>query len=154
MERPDGAPRRCFCSAYSSSERTAFLTPGVPTAEEVSKLLQRKDQIEAQLANLEKCAFSLPLALTVDRQIYNLETSYLEDTYNVGTALKVREISAGMRLNRLKKGWDALTGRSSGSGAISVRRKLRDEDRIFSLSSATSMRVRLLLCLHCLDSSA
>lgn len=55
-------------------------------------MLQRKDQIEAQLANLEKCV-NKPRACTTadhrDRQIYNLETSYLEDTYNVGTALKV-----------------------------------------------------------------
>lgn len=28
------------------------------------------------------------------RQIYNLESSYLEDTYNVGTALKVARLGA------------------------------------------------------------
>jgi hypothetical protein len=46
-------------------------------AEELDRLLERKEQIEQQLQNLE-------------RQIYALETSYLEDTYNVGSLLKVR----------------------------------------------------------------
>lgn len=65
MERPDG------CLLFSTlliaySERAAFLTPGVPTTEEVGKLLQRKEQIETQLANLEKCVEPVAGALLTD----------------------------------------------------------------------------------------
>lgn len=37
-----------------SIDKASFLTPGGSTTEDVAKLLQRKEQIEVQLANLEK----------------------------------------------------------------------------------------------------
>jgi len=79
-------------------------------SEELSKLYDKKNSIEHSLATLE-------------RQIYALETSYLEDTLNVGNLLK---------------GWDGyLTGRN----AVNVhKRKFKDEDRLFSLSSATAIK--------------
>ncbi len=53
----------------------------LPTNEELARLLAKKESLESSLSNLE-------------RQIYALETSYLEDTYAVGNLLRVRGITA------------------------------------------------------------
>uniref|UniRef100_A0A7S4NZW5 Chromatin modification-related protein MEAF6 n=1 Tax=Paramoeba aestuarina TaxID=180227 RepID=A0A7S4NZW5_9EUKA len=76
---------------------------------EMEQLLEKKNQIEKSLENLEK-------------QIFALETSYLEDTNHVGN---------------LVRGWDGYLsrGRSNNAGQ---RKRLKDSDRLFSLSSVTS----------------
>jgi len=77
---------------------------------DTSVLIEKKNALERTLQNLEK-------------QIYALETSYLEDTVAVGNILK---------------GWDSyLSTRSSGF----TRKKFKDSDRLFSLSSVTSLKV-------------
>eukprot|EP01099_Mayorella_cantabrigiensis_P002752 TRINITY_DN2217_c0_g1_i1.p1 TRINITY_DN2217_c0_g1~~TRINITY_DN2217_c0_g1_i1.p1 ORF type:complete len:114 (-),score=37.17 TRINITY_DN2217_c0_g1_i1:110-415(-) len=84
----------------------------VPMSDELKTLYEKKSQIEENLKNLEK-------------QIYALETNYLEDTQHVGNLLR---------------GWDGYLS-SRGSGALTQKRKqFKDSDRLFSLSSATSSK--------------
>ena len=80
-------------------------------SDEMEELINRKIQLEQDLANLE-------------RQIYNLETSYLENSSPMGN---------------LVQGWNETPSRST---ANSQRKQVMDEDRLFSLSSATSVNVR------------
>eukprot|EP01102_Stenamoeba_stenopodia_P022949 TRINITY_DN9754_c0_g1_i1.p1 TRINITY_DN9754_c0_g1~~TRINITY_DN9754_c0_g1_i1.p1 ORF type:complete len:217 (+),score=54.18 TRINITY_DN9754_c0_g1_i1:81-653(+) len=76
---------------------------------DTSALIEKKHSLERTLQNLE-------------RQIYALETSYLEDTLAVGNILK---------------GWDGyLSNRSSNF----TRKKFKESDRLFSLSSVTSLK--------------
>eukprot|EP01095_Lingulamoeba_sp_RSL-Kostka_P012476 TRINITY_DN496_c0_g1_i1.p1 TRINITY_DN496_c0_g1~~TRINITY_DN496_c0_g1_i1.p1 ORF type:complete len:148 (+),score=49.04 TRINITY_DN496_c0_g1_i1:145-588(+) len=75
---------------------------------EMSKLLDQKEEIENELVNLEK-------------QIYNLETSYLEETQKVGSILK---------------GWDSYV---TNSRSTVTKKKFRETDRLFTLSSVTAL---------------
>jgi chromatin modification-related protein EAF6 len=77
-------------------------------SDEMEELINKKIQLEQDLANLE-------------RQIYNLETSYLENSSPMGN---------------LVQGWNETPSRST---ANSQRKQVVDEDRLFSLSSATSV---------------
>lgn len=73
--------------------------------EEVSQALARRRELEEELHKLE-------------RQIYNLESSYLDETWNLGNVVK---------------GFD---GYLSSRAKIQQRKsKFRDQDRIFSSSS-------------------
>jgi hypothetical protein len=81
------------------------------TATDAVTLQEKKLSLEKTLANLEK-------------QIYALETSYLEDTTTVGNILR---------------GWDGYLSNRSAS-AIG-RKKFKESDRLFSLSSATALKV-------------
>ena len=74
----------------------------------MEQLLEKKRAIEKSLENLEK-------------QIYALETSYLEDTNHVGN---------------LVRGWDGYLSR--GRAAAVQKKRVKDSDRLFSLSSVTS----------------
>jgi len=76
----------------------------VQMVKEIEELLDKKNQIEKSLLKLEK-------------QIYNLETSYLEDANQIGN---------------LVKGWD---GGSRGNASATNKRKIKNSERIFSLSS-------------------
>eukprot|EP01126_Amoeba_proteus_P007180 TRINITY_DN12556_c0_g2_i1.p1 TRINITY_DN12556_c0_g2~~TRINITY_DN12556_c0_g2_i1.p1 ORF type:complete len:111 (+),score=35.93 TRINITY_DN12556_c0_g2_i1:49-333(+) len=63
----------------------------------------------------------------VEEEIYALETSYLENTSN----------------GNLVRGWgDVLSPRSSSR---KKQKEIQKEDRIFSLSSATAMMVRVVI---------
>ena len=86
-------------------------------SDEMEELINKKIQLEQDLANLE-------------RQIYNLETSYLENSSPMGN---------------LVQGWNETPSRST---ANSQRKQVVDEDRLFSLSSATSVNVREMIRLH------
>eukprot|EP00658_Telonema_sp_P-2_P012030 TRINITY_DN14588_c0_g1_i6.p1 TRINITY_DN14588_c0_g1~~TRINITY_DN14588_c0_g1_i6.p1 ORF type:complete len:171 (+),score=53.18 TRINITY_DN14588_c0_g1_i6:130-642(+) len=81
------------------------------SASEANRLLQKKRKLELDLWQTEK-------------QIYDLETSYLETTATVGNVLK---------------GWEAMLGyRSSATGANQNKKKgIRESERLFSRSSAT-----------------
>eukprot|EP00124_Ichthyophonus_hoferi_P005637 Ihof_evm3s873 gene=Ihof_evmTU3s873 len=75
--------------------------------EEMEELLARQRQIEENLVNLEK-------------QIYNFEGSYLEDTQLYGNIFQ------------------GFEGFSSGSSVDRKgQRKFKESERLFSLSSAT-----------------
>jgi chromatin modification-related protein EAF6 len=77
--------------------------------EELGKLLEEKSNLETKLKSLEK-------------QIFQLEGSYLTETKHLGNILT---------------GWDSYL--SSRSGALRRPMKFKDSDRLFSLSSATAL---------------
>jgi chromatin modification-related protein EAF6 len=83
--------------------------PRTNTSPEMELLLEKKNQIEKSLEGLEK-------------QIYALETSYLEDTNHVGN---------------LVRGWDGYLARGRPT-TLQQRKRVKDSDRLFSLSSVTS----------------
>merc|ERR1711937_848483 len=89
----------------------AWGLPWAMSASEIQRLLQKKRKLELDLWQTEK-------------QIYDLETSYLESTAAVGNVLK---------------GWETMLGyRSSVSGANQNKKKgIRESERLFSRSSAT-----------------
>jgi hypothetical protein len=78
---------------------------------ELQKLQERKAQIEEELARTEK-------------QIYDLEGEYLQETLKDGNILR---------------GWDSYLGTSgASSGAIRRINRFREADRMFSMSSVTA----------------
>lgn len=78
---------------------------------ELKRLSEKKSNVEQKLANLEK-------------QIYALEGSYLQDTLQIGNILS---------------GWEGYAPQR-GAGRR-PNRQFRETDRLFSLSSATSLKV-------------
>jgi len=78
-------------------------------SQELEALLETKEDIEQKLASLE-------------RQIYALEGSYLDDTHHLGNIIR---------------GWDGYL--SSRSGALKKMR-FKDADRLFSMSSVTAAK--------------
>mmetsp|Transcript_23429 Transcript_23429/g.40053 ORF Transcript_23429/g.40053 Transcript_23429/m.40053 type:complete len:135 (+) Transcript_23429:3-407(+) len=76
---------------------------------EINKIKNKRGEIEKELHNLEK-------------QIYNLETSYLQDTHHIGN---------------LVKGWSGYLSSRAPQSTKKVR--LKDSDRIFSLSSVDAI---------------
>mmetsp|Transcript_45845 Transcript_45845/g.115453 ORF Transcript_45845/g.115453 Transcript_45845/m.115453 type:complete len:94 (+) Transcript_45845:234-515(+) len=80
-----------------------------PPSTKVAELQQKKASLEKNLSNLEK-------------QIYALETSYLEETDHLGNLLR---------------GWDNYL--SSRQTAPTHKKKIRDNDRLFSYSSVTAI---------------
>jgi chromatin modification-related protein EAF6 len=108
--------------ARSSLSKPAALKEGTGPLSEIRALERGKRELEEKLARIE-------------RQIYDMETSYLEDTWSQGN------VSRGWD-NILRKGSRQQDGNITGgrgSSAHSARlRKMQDSDRIFSRSSVTS----------------
>lgn len=104
-------------------------------AADIAKLNEKKRTLEEKLAALE-------------RQIYCLEGSYLQDTRSVGNIL-TGGVSPppllGPRLCLhtdgvvLLQGWDNYL--SARSGTLKRPQKFKESDRLFSLSSVTSLKV-------------
>ncbi|XP_059448947.1 chromatin modification-related protein eaf6 [Corylus avellana] len=80
-----------------------------PTAM-LQSLLGRREKLQEELSNIEK-------------QVFELETSYLQDSSNFGNALK---------------GFEGFLSSSKSTTNLKRSRKFQPEDRIFSLSSVTS----------------
>ncbi|KAG0598737.1 hypothetical protein M758_12G096900 [Ceratodon purpureus] len=70
----------------------------------------RKEQLQEELR-------------TVEKQLYDLETTYLHDSSQCGNVLK---------------GFEGFLSSMKGSGNLKRPRKFQPEDRLFSLSSVTS----------------
>ena len=75
-----------------------------------TKLTEKKQALEEELARTEK-------------QIYDLEADFLQETLKEGNILR---------------GWEGYLGTQSSSGAIRRINRFREADRMFSGSSCTS----------------
>ena len=73
-------------------------------------ILEKKQLLEEDLRRVEK-------------QIYELEGEYLQETVKDGNILR---------------GWDSYLGKQASSGAIRRINRFREADRLFSASSLTS----------------
>jgi len=62
----------------------------------------------------------------VEKQLYDIEGQYLEETLEMGNILR---------------GWDGYLGTQNSSGAIRRINRFRESDRLFSASSVTSSAV-------------
>ncbi|KAK9287730.1 hypothetical protein L1049_016170 [Liquidambar formosana] len=80
-----------------------------PTAM-LASLVGKREKLQEELRNIEK-------------QVYELETSYLQDSGHFGNALK---------------GFDGFLSSSKSTTNLKRSRKFQLEDRLFSLSSVTS----------------
>lgn len=90
-------------------EPTDGVTSLAISKQELDELLTRKSMVEAEIAAIE-------------RQIYELEGSYLEDT-NVN--------------GNIVRGFEGYLNRNTIPAAEKRRQRLKESDRIFSLSSNT-----------------
>jgi len=103
-------------SAIKNKKRTRP-TEGPSIAAEIELALARKKALDAELLNLE-------------RQIYALETSYLENTAQLGDLIR---------------GWGDFTNPTSpggpgGSTQTKKKKKIHDHERIFSSSSVSAQK--------------
>ncbi|KAK9665760.1 hypothetical protein RND81_14G134100 [Saponaria officinalis] len=79
----------------------------------LANLLSKREKLQDELRNIEK-------------QVYELETSYLQDSNHFGHVLK---------------GFEGFLNSSKTTSNVKRPRKFQPEDRVFSLSSITSPAV-------------
>ncbi|GJP41298.1 hypothetical protein CLOM_g955, partial [Closterium sp. NIES-68] len=98
----------------SSPSAAAASAGGVPTSAAspaaLAALVARREKLEEQVANAE-------------RQLFDLETTYLHDSSQTGSVLR---------------GFDSLLAAPRAASSMKRPRKFLAEDRLFSLSSCTS----------------
>lgn len=107
----------CSMSSAVKSKKRARPSEGPSVAAEIELALGRKKALDTELLNLE-------------RQIYALETSYLENTAQLGDLIR---------------GWGDFTNPSSpggpgGSTMTKKKKKIMDHERIFSSSSVSALK--------------
>ncbi|XP_057427379.1 uncharacterized protein LOC130720711 isoform X1 [Lotus japonicus] len=83
----------------------------------LATLLSKRHKLHEELRNIEK-------------QVYDMETSYLQDPGQCGNVLK---------------GFEGFLSSSKNTALLKRSRKFQPEDRLFSLSSVTSPAKSLLL---------
>ncbi|AEE83435.1 Chromatin modification-related protein Eaf6 [Arabidopsis thaliana x Arabidopsis arenosa] len=76
----------------------------------LTSLLNKREKLRQELRSIEK-------------QVYELETSYLQESSHIGNALK---------------GFEGFLSSSKSTASAKRSRKFQPEDRVFSLSSVTS----------------
>ncbi|CAH8276714.1 unnamed protein product [Arabidopsis lyrata] len=76
----------------------------------LTSLLNKREKLRQELRSIEK-------------QVYELETSYLQESSHIGNALK---------------GFEGFLSSSKSTASAKRLRKFQPEDRVFSLSSVTS----------------
>ncbi|KAH7278778.1 hypothetical protein KP509_38G055800 [Ceratopteris richardii] len=79
----------------------------------LASLLAKREKLQEELRQVEK-------------QVYDLETSYLQDSSQVGNVLK---------------GFEGFLASAKGASSLKRPKKFQPEDRLFSLSSVTSPAV-------------
>ncbi|GAB4843123.1 hypothetical protein Ancab_013099 [Ancistrocladus abbreviatus] len=79
-------------------------------AAKLAALMSKRQKLQGELRNVEK-------------QVYELETTYLQESNHFGNALK---------------GYEGFLSSTKSSTNLKRTRKLQPEDRLFSLSSVTS----------------
>ncbi|AEE83434.1 histone acetyltransferase subunit NuA4-domain protein [Arabidopsis thaliana] len=79
----------------------------------LTSLLNKREKLRQELRSIEK-------------QVYELETSYLQESSHIGNALK---------------GFEGFLSSSKSTASAKRSRKFQPEDRVFSLSSVTSPAV-------------
>ena len=104
-------------SSAIKSKKRSRPSEGPSIAAEIELALSRKKALDTELLNLE-------------RQIYALETSYLENTAQLGDLIR---------------GWGDFTSPSSpggpgGSTMIKKKKRIHDHERIFSSSSVSALK--------------
>ena len=104
-------------SSAIKNKKRARPTEGPSIAAEIELALARKKALDTELLNLE-------------RQIYALETSYLENTAQLGDLIR---------------GWGDFTNPTSpggpgGSTQTKRKKKIHDQERIFSSSSVSAQK--------------
>jgi len=98
-----------YTLSHNNSNPTIISSP----PPDLQSLLTRKRTLEGELKKIEK-------------QIFSLETKYLDETNHVGNILK---------------GWDSYMSNkisNSSSGSNPSRKRFKESDRLFSQSSVTS----------------
>lgn len=122
---------------------TTDTTRGIPYYEKLKRdlreTLQKKRALDKNMAALED-------------QIYRFEASYLEETSSAGNIIKGFDNyikgSALLGSGSTGGGGGVGGGGGGGSGGTSTRRKgVTEQDRVFSRSSCSYMRVRYLFSL-------
>ncbi|KAJ3680245.1 hypothetical protein LUZ60_016523 [Juncus effusus] len=84
---------------------------GANPSASLSALVSKRAKLQEELRNIEK-------------QVYDLETSYLQDSNQFGSVLK---------------GFETYLSQSKSTANLKRSRKFQADDRLFSLSSVTSL---------------
>jgi Histone acetyltransferase subunit NuA4. len=95
----------------------------------MQEIIDKKAALEAELRTLEK-------------QIYDLETNYIEETQNTGFSIIKWIVTFS---GNIIKGWEGfLSNKNTKSTLLTGFKKIKcnPNDRIFSLSSCTSPAVK------------
>ncbi|KAI8574412.1 hypothetical protein RHMOL_Rhmol01G0351600 [Rhododendron molle] len=89
----------------------------------LAAVLCKRAKLHEELRNIEKQLSTRSLIAHLNLQVYDMETSYLQDPSQCGNVLK---------------GFEGFLSSSKSTTLLKRSRKFQPEDRLFSLSSVTS----------------